>query len=152
MENSFPSRVYFQDLDYFSYQTHFRLHKFTSKWILSENLLYFYPFSSLVNILMTHPELNTLSLNYRDKIDLLPLFQGRYIFCNFSNLVKILLTHPCETRNCREMSHGLMPPCLASRTISFRVESANGRPFTYAPPSWLIPPELILFLSTEKIN
>jgi len=58
--------------------------------------------------------------------------------------VRILLTHPWETRSCREMSHGRIPPCFAKRTISLRVAKASGRPFTYEPPSWLTPPELII--------
>lgn len=55
-----------------------------------------------------------------------------------AHLPSILDTHPLETCNMRDISHGLAPEC-ASSTIFCRVESGNGRPLTYTPPSWLIP-------------
>ncbi|KAJ8868473.1 hypothetical protein PR048_030001 [Dryococelus australis] len=53
-------------------------------------------------------------------------------------LPRILETQPLETWRMREMSQGRAPE-WASSTIFWRVLSGRGRPFTYTPPSWLIP-------------
>lgn len=56
-----------------------------------------------------------------------------------ADLARILETQPWETRNCLEMSHGLMPS-WASSTILRRIELGKGRPLTKTPPSWFISP------------
>lgn len=55
-----------------------------------------------------------------------------------SYLARIFETHPLDTWSILEMSQGRAPE-WASSTIFWRVESGNGLPFTYTPPSWLIP-------------
>ena len=55
------------------------------------------------------------------------------------NLARILDTHPCETRSCREMSHGLTP-WRDNSTILIRVWVGRGRPLTKYPPSWFTSP------------
>lgn len=54
-------------------------------------------------------------------------------------LHKILDTHPCETRSCREMTHGRMP-WWAISTILWRMWLGKGRPFMKTPPSWFTRP------------
>lgn len=71
-------------------------------------------------------------------IDIRHLIHKCVIHCMCTYLPSILDTHPLETWSMRDMSHGLAPEC-ASSTIFCRVESGNGRPLTYTPPSWLIP-------------
>lgn len=60
------------------------------------------------------------------------------LYTKTPHLPRIFDTHPLDTCSIREISQGLAPEC-ASSTIFCRVESGNGRPLTYTPPSWLIP-------------
>lgn len=62
----------------------------------------------------------------------------QYYMC-ITYLESIFETQPCDTRSCREMSHGLTPLC-ASSTILCRTTSGSGLPFTKTPPSWFTPP------------
>lgn len=62
-------------------------------------------------------------------------------------LPKIFDTQPFETWSIRDISQGLAPE-WANSTIFWRVESGNGLPFTYTPPSWLIP----LWPADEQLN
>ena len=49
-------------------------------------------------------------------------------------LASIFETHPCETRNCREMSHGRIPS-WANSMMRTRTWLGNGRPLTNMPPN-----------------
>lgn len=66
-------------------------------------------------------------------------------------LPRIFETHPFETCRILEISQGRAPE-WASSMIFWRVESGNGRPLTYTPPSWLTPlwPEINRSLFSKK--
>lgn len=67
-----------------------------------------------------------------------PITPGRMLPVSWYRL-RILDTQPCDTRSCRDMTHGRTPAAAIS-TIFNRMWLGSGRPLMNTPPSWFMRP------------